>query len=119
MHSAPHAKWLLYLNHCDHCGSGTCTTINWPRIILGLPSLFPSSNKRMPTIVPWYLHLNLSKHIMRNVSRLRLRAHTLKVEAAAWLEGGSRVCDQSPGEDACTVPKRGARSFILSGSPGK
>ena len=26
-------------------------------------------------------------------------AQTLKVEAAAWLEGGSRVCDQCPGED--------------------
>ena len=36
---------------------------------------------------------------MHNVSRLCLRAHTLKVEAAAWLEGGSRVCDQCPGED--------------------
>ena len=29
----------------------------------------------------------------------RLRAHTLKVEAAAWLEDGSCVCDQCPGED--------------------
>ena len=36
---------------------------------------------------------------MRNVTRLRLRAHTLKVEAAAWLEDGSRVCDLCPGED--------------------
>ena len=36
---------------------------------------------------------------MRNVSRFRLRAHTLKVEAAAGLEDGSRVCDQCPGED--------------------
>jgi hypothetical protein len=53
----------------------------------------------MPTIVPRYLRLDLSKHVMRNVSRLRLRAHTLKVEAAAWLEDGSRVCDQCPGED--------------------
>jgi hypothetical protein len=25
---------------------------------------------------------------MRNISRFRLRAHTLKVEAAAWLEDG-------------------------------
>jgi hypothetical protein len=33
---------------------------------------------------------------MRNISRFRLRAHTLKVEAAAWLEDGSCVC---PGED--------------------
>ena len=54
----------------------------------------------MPINVPKYLHLDLSKHFMRNVSRLCLRAHTLKVEAAAWLEGGSRVCDQCPaGED--------------------
>jgi len=29
---------------------------------------------------------------MRNISRFRLRAHTLKVEAAAWLEDGSCVC---------------------------
>jgi hypothetical protein len=36
---------------------------------------------------------------MRNISRLRLRAHTLEVEAAAWLEDGSRVFDQCPGED--------------------
>ena len=36
---------------------------------------------------------------MRNLSRFRLRAHTLKVEAAAWLEDGSCVCDQCPGED--------------------
>ena len=35
--------------------------------------------------VPRYLHLNLSKHVMRNTSRFRLRVHTLKVEAAAWL----------------------------------
>jgi len=36
---------------------------------------------------------------MRNISRFRLRAHTLKVEAAAWLEDGACVCDQCPGED--------------------
>ena len=36
---------------------------------------------------------------MRNISRFRLRAHTLKVEAAAWHEDGSCVCDQCPGED--------------------
>ena len=53
----------------------------------------------MPTTVPQYLHLHLFKHTMRNASRLRLRAHTLKVEAAAWLEGYSRVCDQCSGED--------------------
>jgi len=35
------------------------------------------------TDVPEYLHLNLSKHVMRNVRRLRLCAHTLNMEAAA------------------------------------
>ena len=58
-----------------------------------------SRNERMPINVAWYLHLDLSKHFMRNISRFRLRAHTLKVEAAAWLEDGSCVCDQCPGED--------------------
>ena len=48
----------------------------------------------MPTNVPQHLHLDLSKHVMRNISRFRLRAHTLKVEAAAWHEDGSCVCDQ-------------------------
>jgi len=58
-----------------------------------------SRNKRMPINVPRYLHYDLSKHVMRNISRFCLRAHTLKVEAAAWLEDGSCVCDQCPGED--------------------
>ena len=54
----------------------------------------------MPINVPRYLHLDLSKHVMRNISRFRLRAHTLKVEAAAWHEDEeSCVCDQCPGED--------------------
>ena len=56
-------------------------------------------NERMPINVPWYLHLDLSKNVMRNASRFRLRVHTLKVEAAAWLEDGSCVCDHCPGED--------------------
>jgi hypothetical protein len=58
-----------------------------------------SRNERMPINIPRYLHLDLSKHVMRNISRFRLRAHTLKVEAAAWHEDGSCVCDQCPGED--------------------
>ena len=56
----------------------------------------------MPINVPRYLHLDLSmfgKHVMRNISRFRLRAHNLKVEAAAWHEDGSCICDHCPGED--------------------
>jgi len=56
-------------------------------------------NERMPINVPRYLHLDLSKHVVRNISRFCLRARTLKAEAAAWLEDGSCVRDQCPGED--------------------
>eukprot|EP00983_Pelagomonas_calceolata_P066205 1148913-Pelagomonas_calceolata.AAC.1 len=31
--------------------------------------------------------------VMRNVSRFRLRAHSLKVESCKWL-GGSNICDK-------------------------
>jgi hypothetical protein len=58
----------------------------------------------MLTVVHRDLHLDLSNHVVRNVIRLRMRAHIEKVEAAAWLEDGSRVCDQC---------MRGACSFIL------
>jgi hypothetical protein len=53
----------------------------------------------MPTTVPRCLHLDLSKHVMRISSRLRLCAHSLKTDATAWLEGGFRICDQCPGGD--------------------
>ena len=61
--------------------------------------------------VPRYLHLNLSKHVMHNIRRFRLRAHTLKLEAAAWLEGGFRICDQCPGEDKHVQNKVHAFAF--------
>jgi len=62
-------------------------------------------------ILPRYLHLDLSKHVMRNVIRLRLRAHTLKNEAAARLEEGSRACDHCPGEDEHVQNEVHALSF--------
>jgi len=33
---------------------------------------------------PRYLHLDLPKHVVRNVSRFRLRAHTLAVKSSIW-----------------------------------
>ena len=63
-------------------------TINWPLIILGLPSLFlvMSVSWLCATVLP----LDLSKHVLRNnVSGLRLRPHDkmmTKIEAGAWLE---------------------------------
>jgi len=46
-----------------------------------------------PLMLPRYLHLDLPKHVMRNVSRLRLRAHTLAVESSIW-RGGNGHCDK-------------------------
>jgi len=42
---------------------------------------------------PRYLHLDLPKHVMRNVSRFHLRAHTLEVEFSIW-RGGNGHCDK-------------------------
>jgi hypothetical protein len=76
----------------------TRTTINWPLVILNLLFLFIVMNVR------WLLCHTVSssyrsKHMTRNVSKLHLCAHTLKVEAATWLWRCSCTCDQCPGED--------------------
>ena len=42
--------------------------------------------------VPKYLFLNLSRHVQRNVSCFRLRAHRLAVETASWSNDGQSVC---------------------------
>eukprot|EP00983_Pelagomonas_calceolata_P105363 1159123-Pelagomonas_calceolata.AAC.5 len=44
--------------------------------------------------LPGYLHLDLPQHVMQNVSRFRLRAHTLSVETASWEDEVSPVCDR-------------------------
>ena len=41
-------------------------------------------NARSAARVPRYLHLDLSKHVVRSIGRFRLRAHTLKVESGLW-----------------------------------
>ena len=41
-------------------------------------------NARSAVRVPRYLYLDLSKHVVRNISRFRLRAHTLIVESGLW-----------------------------------
>jgi hypothetical protein len=61
-------------------------------------AIHTSWNERMPTNVPRYLLIDLFKRVVHNFGRFRLLVHTLKLEAAAWLESSSRVCDQCPGE---------------------
>eukprot|EP00983_Pelagomonas_calceolata_P005195 169633-Pelagomonas_calceolata.AAC.1 len=43
---------------------------------------------------PRHVHLDLSQLIARNVNRLRLRAHTLKVETAAWDTWNFLLCNR-------------------------
>jgi len=72
-----------------------------------------SRNERMPINVPRYLHLDLSKHVMRNISRFRLRAHTLLESwgsSVAW-RWFLRMWPMSWWRWTCS--KRGACSFIL------
>ena len=46
-----------------------------------------------PFTIPPYLYKDLDRHVLRNVSRFRLRAHHLRVESCKWL-GGSNICDK-------------------------
>ena len=48
---------------------------------------------RAPAHLLRRLHLSLLQHVMRKVSRFRLRAHTLKVETAACDTRNSYVID--------------------------
>ena len=72
-----------------------------------------SRNERMPINVPRYLHLDLSKHVMRNISRFRLRAHTLLESwgsSVAW-RWFLRMWPMSWWRWTCS--ERGACSLIL------
>eukprot|EP00983_Pelagomonas_calceolata_P046603 1140262-Pelagomonas_calceolata.AAC.3 len=51
-------------------------------------------NVHAPARSPRHMHLDLSQHVMRNVSRFRLRAHTLKVETAAWDTRNALICNR-------------------------
>ena len=52
-------------------------------------------NLRAPVRIPRHMTLNLSKHVLRNVSRFRLRAHTLRVDRAIWSRGQEApICDK-------------------------
>eukprot|EP00983_Pelagomonas_calceolata_P024369 766634-Pelagomonas_calceolata.AAC.1 len=50
---------------------------------MALP-LRPLSVHGTPFYVPRYLHLDLGKRALRNIARLRLHAHTFRVETSLW-----------------------------------
>eukprot|EP00983_Pelagomonas_calceolata_P008330 271739-Pelagomonas_calceolata.AAC.1 len=55
------------------------------------------------------MHLDWSQHVMRNVSRCRLRAHTLKVETAAWDTRSALLCDRC----SCDEIENEAHSLLV------
>ena len=58
-----------------------------------------SGPKGSPSSIPSFLYKDLDKHVLRNFSRFRLRAHHLKVESCKW-HGGFSICDKCEcGED--------------------
>ncbi len=59
-------------------------------------------NGGAPLMPPRYLHLGLPKHVMRNVSRFCLRAHTLVVESSIW-RGGNGHCDKCSTGSSCAA----------------
>jgi hypothetical protein len=62
------------------------------KAFFGVP--FPSS-VRAPMGTPHHMYLNLSRHVLRNVNRFRLRAHTLRADCAIWSrEQISPICDR-------------------------
>jgi len=52
-----------------------------------------SGPRGSPFSIPSYLYNDLDKHVLRNSSRFRLRAHHLRVESCKW-HGGSSICDK-------------------------
>ncbi len=55
--------------------------------------LKPSNVRGPPHLLPRYLEMELSRHVLRNIARFRLRAHTLRVETGCW-QCHRRICDK-------------------------
>eukprot|EP00983_Pelagomonas_calceolata_P126774 1161340-Pelagomonas_calceolata.AAC.1 len=53
------------------------------------------TSSKLATYQPLFV-VPFDHHVMRNVSRFRLRAHTLKVETAAWDIQNAHLCDRCP-----------------------
>ncbi len=46
--------------------------------------LKPSTARGPPYLLPRYLQLELSRHVLRSIARFRLRAQTLRIETGCW-----------------------------------
>ncbi len=59
---------------------------------MALP-LKPSTVWGPPHLLPRHLQLQLSRHVLRNIARFCLRAHTPRVETSSW-QIYNRLCDK-------------------------
>jgi len=81
--------------HCWHAPSGKRQQIGglsflghaWPFLNLQADSRTRVRNGGAPLRPPRHLYNDFPKHVTRNVSRFRLRAHTLAVEPSIWRSG--------------------------------
>ncbi len=55
--------------------------------------LKPSNVPGTSHLLPRYLELELSRHVLRNIARFRMRAHTLRVGTGCW-QIHNRLCDK-------------------------
>eukprot|EP00983_Pelagomonas_calceolata_P044642 1139392-Pelagomonas_calceolata.AAC.2 len=88
--------WLLGLLNCSNCtkhiheiGNKTISLISL--LLQEMKNILRGAD---PARLPRHMHLDLSQHVMRNGSRFRLRAQTLKVETAAWDTWNTLLCDR-------------------------
>ena len=92
---------LLCQQHCaNYCAHNTVPT-TVPTTLCHQHCANYCANNTVPATVPRHLHPDLAKSIVHVVSRstcVRIWYGIMKVEAAAWLQGSSYVCDQCPGE---------------------
>eukprot|EP00983_Pelagomonas_calceolata_P114614 1160112-Pelagomonas_calceolata.AAC.9 len=65
---------------------------------MALP-LRPLSVHGAPFSVPRYLHLDLGKHVLRNIARFRLHAHTLKCHVPLFLRSCALYYSQASSEN--------------------
>jgi len=79
--------------HCTTCGSGL--SLHQPataeQALEGTQHM--SVFKCCCHLLPRYLELELSRHVLRNIARFRLRALTLRVETGCW-QIHNRFCDK-------------------------
>ena len=75
-----------------NAAGGSQSSVSVYKDLFGVPL---DVDVRAPVWLPHHMGQNHSKHVMRNVSRFRLRAHTLRANTAVWSRGTvSPICDK-------------------------